>query len=147
MIRSNPQDIQDENTRLRRKLTETEEILRALREGKVDALLVMGPDGSPHYQRRAGEQLYRLLIEEMSEGALTLAPSGQILYANRRFAEMLGATQKQVIGVSLDRYIVLADRHRLLRLLQEPLSEDTRVEVTFETTQGKHRIAQLALRA
>ena len=44
---------------------------------------------------------YRMLVEEMSEGALTIATDGLILYANRGFAKMLDVPLSKVTGSSL----------------------------------------------
>jgi len=45
--------------------------------------------GEQIFTLQGAELPYRVLIEDMNEGALTLTMDGVILYANRRFAEML----------------------------------------------------------
>ena len=34
---------------------------------------------------------YRMMVESMNEGAVTLIPDGTIFYCNRRFGEMIQA--------------------------------------------------------
>ena len=60
------------------RLAEAEEMLRAIRHGEVDALVVDGPDGSHVYTLRSAEEPYRTLVEQMQEGALVLTGRGDI---------------------------------------------------------------------
>src|SRR6185436_20579086 len=48
---------------------------------------------------------YRTLVEAMSEGALILDPTGTILYANRRFAEIVKTPLAQVIGSKVAAFV------------------------------------------
>jgi len=62
-----------ENSALREKLREAEETLEAIRNGDVDAVVVSGADDVPRvYTLETADQTYRLLVEEMQEGTLTL---------------------------------------------------------------------------
>src|SRR5215467_6086975 len=83
---------------LRWRLRDAEETLRAIRQGEVDALVVGGPRGDQVFSLKGAETPYRLLIEAMNEGALTMLADGTILYCNSRFAEMLEAPAKKIIG-------------------------------------------------
>ena len=47
---------------------------------------------------KSAEQPYRLLVEKMQEGAVTLLRDGTILYCNARFAELAGMPLEEVIG-------------------------------------------------
>jgi PAS domain-containing protein len=68
-------------------LDEAEDTLRAIRSGEVDALVVSGVGGDQIFTLKGAELPYRVLIEDMNEGALTLAMDGVILYANRALPE------------------------------------------------------------
>ena len=59
---------------LRMRLEEAEETLRAIREGEVDALVVSSPQGDQVYTLKGAEQPYRVFVETMNEGAVTLGP-------------------------------------------------------------------------
>src|ERR1051326_1315485 len=76
---------------LRQQLAEAEDTLRAIRSGKVDALIVNSPKGEQVYTLRGAERPYRRLIEEMNEGAVTVNSDGTILYCNKQFAEMVNS--------------------------------------------------------
>src|ERR1700680_4704948 len=74
---------------LEARLAEAEETLQAIRTGEVDALVVAGPDGDQIFSLEGADHAYRLLVEDMQEGAVTLDRDGLILYANRQFAAMM----------------------------------------------------------
>jgi PAS domain S-box-containing protein len=87
-----------ELTQLRDKLKEAQETLDAIRSGEVDAVVVAGPRGSQIYSLSSVEQPYRVYVERMQEGAVTISADGLILYCNQRFAEMLKLPLQRVIG-------------------------------------------------
>jgi PAS domain S-box-containing protein len=102
---------------LKRRLAEAEETLRAIRGGEVDALVVEGPEGPRVYTLKSAEEPYRELVERMNEGAATLTPEGDILYCNRRLADLAGAPMERVIGQSVLRFIRAADRPTVIGML------------------------------
>ncbi len=83
---------------LRARLVEAEETLRAIRTGDVDTLMVPGKLGPQVFTLQGAEHAYRVLIESMNEGALTLTADMMILYANQCFARMVGCPLEQVMG-------------------------------------------------
>jgi len=94
---------------LRMRLEEAEETLRAIRKGEVDALVVSGPQGDRVYTLKGAEQPYRVFVEAMNEGAVTLSHDGTILYCNDRFADMVETPHEKVIGNSIYEFIVSTD--------------------------------------
>ena len=74
---------------LRRRLQEAEDTINAIRDGHVEALVVHAAEGEQIYTLRSADQPYRLIVEQMREGALTLSADGTILYCNQRFAELM----------------------------------------------------------
>ena len=68
-------DLRDETDTLRARLAEAEEMLRAIRHGEIDALVVEGAGGSQVYTLHSADEPYRHLVEEMQEGAVVLTPS------------------------------------------------------------------------
>ncbi len=86
---------------LRVQLQELEETLRAIRSGEVDALVVSGDGEERIFTLQGAEHPYRVLVEEMNEGAVTLVTDGTVIYANRRFSRMLGIPLDRLIGASL----------------------------------------------
>jgi two-component system, chemotaxis family, CheB/CheR fusion protein len=103
---------------LRARLAEAEETLHAIRSGEVDALVVQGEHGIQVYTLKSVEEPYRILVEQMREGALTLTPDGTIVYANRCFAELLRRPLEEVVGGPLHRFVPEAQRVVLDRALR-----------------------------
>ena len=76
---------------LRSRLSYVEETLRAIHSDEVDAIIMQTSTGERVFTFEEAERPYRILIEEMSEGAVCLAPDGTILYCNQFFEKMLRA--------------------------------------------------------
>jgi len=95
----------EEIIRLQENLRIAQETLDAIRSGEVDAVIVSGTNGDQVYSLAGAEQPYRIYVERMQEGAVTVAADGLILYCNRRFAEMLGQPLERVISSSLTRFL------------------------------------------
>lgn len=104
---------------LRARLDDAEEMLRAIRSGEVDAIVVSGSNGDRVFTLEGADTPYRVLVEEMSEGALTIATDGLILYANRRFAKMLDVPLSKVTGSSLLDWVDDGARRGMQSLLEE----------------------------
>lgn len=58
------------------------------------------------------EDQYRQLVESMSDGLVVHDLEGRIVYANRRFAEMLGRPPEALPGLPAATYVTDADRRR-----------------------------------
>lgn len=95
----------EELSQLRRNLTEAQETLEAIRSGAVDAVVVNGPQGNQVYSLTGADQPYRVYVERMQEGAVTISHRGVILYANRRFADMVNQPLEQVIGTDIKDHL------------------------------------------
>lgn len=82
----------------RYQLEEANDTIEAIRNGEVDALVMKAEDGHQLYTLRSSDQAYRIFIEQMTTGALTLNHDGMILFSNSRFAKMVGLPLEKVIG-------------------------------------------------
>ena len=122
---------------LRRRLEEAEETLRAIREGEVDALLVDGPDGEVIYTMTTADYPYRLMIDEMNEGAVSVSPDAFILYSNRNFASILGMNGSDASGLPFGDLIVPEMRERFLQDLQQAREQSIRREYTLSPGNGR----------
>jgi PAS domain S-box-containing protein len=135
-----------EVARLRARLAEADETLRAIRSGEVDAVIVAGKQGARVFTLEGGEHAYRVLIESINEGALTLAADDTILYANRSFARMVKCTLEQVLGGSLGRFLSAHDRATLRPLLERAKPAGSTIRVLLQADDGSRRPAQLSIR-
>ncbi len=122
---------------LRRRLEEAEETLRAIREGEVDALVVDGPRGEVIYTMTSADYPYRLMIDEMNEGAVSVSPDSLILYSNRNFAGILGLTGSNASGVPFGDFIVPEMRERFLHDLQHAHEQSIKREYTLSPGNGR----------
>ena len=109
----------EENEELRSRMTESEEILSAMRNGEVDAIVISGEKGEQVYSLSSAETPYRTFVEEMHGGAVTFNKEGLILYCNNRFAELVNQPVNQVIGSMFKNYIIPIDRLNLDNLLAQ----------------------------
>jgi len=102
---------------LEMRLAEAEDVLPAIRHGEIDALVVEAPGSNQVYTLDSAEEPYRTLVEQMQEGAVVLTPGGDIVYANARFAALVGEPLESVIGRRLVGFVHAFDRHDLEALL------------------------------
>src|SRR5438067_5399572 len=116
---------------LRARLAEAEETLAAIRNGEVDAVVVSGGKGEQVFTLQSAEKPYRLLMEAMNEGALTVQPDGAILYCNARFAEMVKTPVERVIGASLFRFVEVEHEKFLRDLLKEVPETGAKAELSL----------------
>ena len=103
--RSQTPSHRDEAQRLRARLLEVEETLRAIRSGEVDALVVETAGEDQVFTLQGADQTYRLIVEQMQKGAATLSEGGVVLYCNPFLAALLGAPLEKVLGASLSRFL------------------------------------------
>jgi signal transduction histidine kinase/CheY-like chemotaxis protein len=103
---------------LRARLAEAEGNLHAIYSGEVDALLLTDDNGERRvFTLRSADAPYRALVERMQEGAATLSLTGDILYCNQRFADLVNVPLEQVFGTSIGRYLPPAEGELLRAML------------------------------
>jgi PAS domain S-box-containing protein len=120
-----------ENEQLRWQLDEATETLQAIRTGQIDALVVQGADGHSLYTLKTADQTYRLFIETMNEGAVTLDKNGLILYCNSAFASMIDMPLSKVMGVLFDNLIASHSTDAFASLLHTGQLADQKLELTL----------------
>src|SRR5689334_7278719 len=131
----------EEIAELRRRLQEAEDTINAIRDGHVEALVVSAPDGERIYTLRNADQPYRLMVEQMREGAPTLSAEGTILYCNQRFAELMARPAERIAGHDLGQFLHPDDVPTLARVFQQ---RSCRAEVQLRTAAGTFNPAQLS---
>ena len=134
---------------LRRRLEEAEETLDAIRNGRVDAVIVHGARGPQVYSLEGPDQPFRTLVECFQEGAVTLAADGTIMYANAFFASLLEFPPSKLMGTSFFELVMPDYRFTCQALLEQALQRPVRgncqlrgtsapipVQVTLSPLQG-----------
>jgi len=77
---------------------DAEHALRAIASGNIDGVVV----GGEHVMLLADAQRpYHALVDRMQQGAVTVSPDGDVLYANERFAAMIGKPRDTLLGKRL----------------------------------------------
>jgi PAS domain S-box-containing protein len=117
--------------KLRERLREAEQTLRAIRSGEVDAIVVGGPQGDRVFTLEGGQRDYRVLMDETSEGIATLGKGSLVTYCSQRFASIFGAGPEKIVGRRVDRLIPAQQKHRLTALLKAGLLATSRGEFSL----------------
>jgi two-component system, NarL family, sensor kinase len=112
----------------------------------VDTVVVAGKRGPQVFTLQGAEHAYRVLIESMNEGALTLTADAVVLYANGYFARMVKRPLEQVIGSSFRRFLSPADRAVLRLLLKRAGKSGSKIEVQLNTGRGPPLPVHLSIR-
>jgi PAS domain S-box-containing protein len=138
------EDLQKELEELRLQLEEANDTIEAIRTGQIDAFVVQNNGEHQLYTLKTADHTYRVFIEKMSEGAVTLNPSGLILYCNSRFAAMVNLPLSQVIGISFEEFVNPDYREFYGQLFENCWKEDCKGEVLI-TSGDKQTPVQLSL--
>ncbi|MBD2755641.1 sensor histidine kinase [Spirosoma validum] len=126
-----------ENEQLRIQLEEATETIHAIRTGQVDALVVHGEDGHELYTLKTADQTYRVFIETMHEGAVTLNEQGLVLYGNSMFASIVGLPLAKVIGTAFSTFITSNCQERYATFFQESWRSSSKSEMTLTQDGGQ----------
>lgn len=121
--------------RLEACLAEAEETLRAIRNGEVDALVTSTTQGDQVFTLTGAERPYRVMVETMNEGAVTLAADGTILFCNQRFAEMVKTPLEKILGDSIYRFIAPGEKTSFEDLVRQT-EKGERKELSLQTADG-----------
>src|SRR5262249_16748681 len=113
-----------------------EETIRAIRNGTVDAFVVDEPSGPEVYTLRTADRPYRLLVEQMQQGAATLQVDGTISYCNLRMADLLKVPHEGVIGRALLDFGAPRDLSLFGSLLLQGRTRSGRGELRLRRSDG-----------
>ncbi|HEX5837509.1 MAG TPA: PAS domain S-box protein [Anaerolineales bacterium] len=143
-IHGTPQDA-DETTLLRTRLEETEETLQAIRQYMVDAFVINRDNGLQVITLAEAEVPYRLIVEAMNEGVITLIPDGTILYCNSCFGQMVMAREEEIIGLQFRDFILPEELAAFDAILGAADKTSDRGEFCLVTTDGTCVPVQLSI--
>jgi two-component system CheB/CheR fusion protein len=125
------EDLLRENEVLRSKLSEATDTLDAIRTGQIDALVVNGQNGHSLYTLKSADQAYRVFIEQMAEGAVSLNPDGLIIYSNSQFARIINQPLSQIVGRTLSEFVAPGYRKQFDALIREGSRQNVKGEVAI----------------
>jgi len=118
-----------ENEELAWRLTEANDTIEAIRTGQVDALVVNNGGNHQLYTLKTADHTYRVFIEKMSQGAVTISENGFILYSNSRFAEMVKYPLDKVIGQLFEKFVTDGSKKKYRQLVSSGWKEDIKEEI------------------
>ena len=124
-----------------------DDAINAIRNGRVDALVFSGQQGSQIFTLSGSENGYRLFVESMSEGAATIAADGTILYCNRTLADLLDSRLEQVMGSNVQEWVPERERGLFGAIFTSSRQDAAKVELSLVTRSGKAVPALVSLRA
>ena len=110
-------ELPEKNAELRARLDEAEQFPHTIRGGNVDDPVVPGPQGNRVFSLIGAEDVCRVIIEAMNEGALTMDLGGDILFCNRRFCEMVKKPMEAIVGKRLASFAAPPQRHAIRTLV------------------------------
>lgn len=139
-------DLEREIRALRERLEEAEDMRRAISYGEVDGFVVGPSEEDKKVLLLAGAySRYRQLIDEMEHGTVTVDTSGAILFANQRFAKIVGAGLGELHRAALTDYLHADDRAAVAALLTTPPDDQEGIIVRVMRATGTRLRARLSL--
>ena len=122
-------DAAEELTELRGQISYLQEALTAISGGGVDAVVIGAPEAEQVYTLTSADRPYRVIVEEMGEGAATVSENGVILFANPQLANFLGVERDSMIGRDLADYVPGDQQDALESLLSASSALTRRAEL------------------
>jgi len=139
------EEIPDETGELKSRLEETEETLRAIQEYMVDAFVVNREHGIQVVTLNESEIPYRMMVESMNEGAVTLIPDGTIFYCNSRFSEMIRIDSEKLVSTLFQDLIAPEERSAFEAIFTQPGRHGKRGEFCLQRSDAKCVPVQLSI--
>jgi len=127
------QQLLDELQDVTSRMTGAEENLRAILGGEVDGLVVSAAEGDQVFTLSGADHPYRVMVETMNEGAVTLTSDGTILFCNQRFADIVEGPLEKVMGSPISQYISSTDLPLFEALFAQGLKGNSKAELPLQT--------------
>jgi signal transduction histidine kinase/ActR/RegA family two-component response regulator len=125
---------------------DAEEIVQAIRGGRVDALVMAGARGEKVVTLQGSELPYRVLVESINEGAATLDASGVVCYTNTRFAEILEVPVQNLLGTALVDNLPSWQHDKFNQLIARGRRRSAGMELILEAPAGPAKLVRFTLK-
>lgn len=119
----------EEIAKLKERLQEAEDTLSAIRSGSIDALVVKSNDQQQVFTLKSADYTYRILVESMNQGAVTISREGTVLYSNKQLSTLLGRPLEQIVGAPIEMAFAKADRLAVNQLLRVARSKKSATDL------------------
>jgi transcriptional regulator with GAF, ATPase, and Fis domain len=127
------QQLLDDLQELTQRMTQSEETLHAILSGEVDGLVIHTEEGDRVFTLSGADHPYRIMIETMNEGAVTLADDGTILFCNQHFADIVRGSLEKIMGSSIYSYFSSTDLPLFKGLLEQSSAGNSKLELALKT--------------
>jgi PAS domain S-box-containing protein len=131
------EEVVTENQVLRDQLDEARGLLNAIRTGGVDTLVIDGSNGRQAYTLEGADHPYRIFVESMNEGAVTIDEGGTIVYANRLFADLIGVPLERTVGTRIQQFVSPPDRPQWEEVTHKAKDHASRGELSLLNEDGQ----------
>ena len=125
------------NESLQRLLLEAKNSIDTITAENIDALVFSDKKALKVFTEKTSDKTYRILIEKMHEGAVTLNEDGTILYCNYYFANMVNLPLQKVTGTKFINFIDDSSKERFESLLKQGREKAVKEEVYIYANNGK----------
>lgn len=122
---------------LQQRLHETEDLLHAIQSGEVDALVVNTEEGEKIFTLSGADEVYRIFLNSMEQGAIVLGPGCMITYCNSSFAGLLGLPIQFIMGKSMEEFIWDADKEGFRELSTKAIMASSSAELGLKDPSGQ----------
>lgn len=139
--------LKKENATLQQQLREAKESIDPIKTGNIDALVIAHEKALKVYTEKTADKPYRILIEKMHEGAVTLYKDGTILYCNSSFANMVNLPLQKVIGTIFKNFIDDPSKELFEAFLKQDKVNSLKEEVFIYASNGKKIPALMTVNA
>ncbi len=126
-------------------LKDVHEDITPVKTGGIDALVIADEKALKVYTEDASDKIYRLLIEKMHEGAVTLNAKGMILYCNSCFAKMVNRPLQKVMGKIFNEFVEESSKDRFELLVGRGRMAAVKDEILLLANKGKTVPVQMSL--
>jgi PAS domain S-box-containing protein len=144
-VRLDLEDLEAKIRSLQEELAEKTQTLEAIQSGEVDAIVVSTEEGEQVFTLKGAEEPYRILFEQMNEGALTISWDLGILYCNQSFAESMKTPMERIIGANMEIFIHPSKRSVFKKMLKQSANGPVRDDLVFESSDGSQVPMQLSI--
>lgn len=139
--------VEQKNVELKQKLREAEETIDFIKRGNVDACVGLNNKGLKIYTETTADKTYRILIEKMNEGAVTLNKDGTVFYSNSRFAKMVNLPLQKVIGCRFSNFVENSSKEPFRTMLTKGRENSIKDEINIVADGGKVTPVLLSINA
>ncbi|TDQ29305.1 sensor histidine kinase [Zeaxanthinibacter enoshimensis] len=113
------------------RLEESNQLVNAIKSGEVDAFAINNNSNaeSEIFTLQSGDHAFRVLIEEIGEGALNVTEEGIISFANPHLIKLFNKSRDKIVGNSLFEFIHPDSREKFRHMFRNALKGQAKGEV------------------